>query len=155
MFEEVTTDALLDWDVLRGEELVRHTYSVADISIFPFNLPNVEECDVKPDVLNYAYYKGVMWHVNRCQEYYYFGIGSSGSVVCKTCLPAARYALFSVHSNAYINKLHVHASMLVNCLHCNRRIPSVAIGKCNISDCDFIESVPMYKCLRIKPVVKK
>lgn len=148
MANEVTSDFVLDWDILRGNQMVRRPYSVADVNNFPLSYP-VLPCDVKLDILNYAYNKGVMCRVNRCQEYYYFGIDNYGSVVCEKCLPAARYALFSVHDRAYVNKLHVHVNMLVQCLHCNHRISSVAIGKCKISDCDYIESKLMYQCVRM------
>lgn len=124
---------------------------VANVALHPFKYPNSEKCEVIPEVVTAAYKKGIMWVSPRCQQYYYFGIEGRGSVVCEKCMRAARYALFSVYDSAYVNLLHAHLNQMANCLHCNSRIPSVSIKKCqcNKNEEELVRSAPMYRSVRM------
>jgi len=145
-----TQPPLLDWEALCRVDRQRHPYSVADVAVYPFKFANSEKCEVIPQVVTAAYVNGIIWAVPRCQQYYYFGVEGRGSVVCEKCMRAARYALFSVYNSAYVNLLHVHSNSLANCLHCNGRIFSVSVKKCecNKNEEELIRSAPMYRCIR-------
>lgn len=122
---DVSQVPLLDWDALRSADLMSWG-SVEDVNLgwFPNN------CEVKLEVVHYAYMRGICYPLQRCQTYFYIGTRNFGSVICEVCMPAARYTIFSVCDSAYIYKIHVHIDNLVMCLHCNRRIGSLALRNC-------------------------
>ena len=146
---EVSDVSLLNWDTLRSADLVRRQYSVEDGNLCWF------PCEVKPEVLNYAYMRGTYYPLQRCQTYFYIGTQNFGSVICELCLPAARYTVFSVYDSAFIYKIHIHMDNLSMCLHCNRRIGSLALRNCEAheNEKDLIMYQKLYRCLhKIKNV---
>lgn len=116
---------VLDWDALRSADLVRWG-SVEEVNFgwFPNN------CEVKLEVIQYAYTRGICYPLQRCQTYFYIGTQNFGSVICEVCMPATQYTIFSVCDSPYIYKIHVHIDNLAMCLYCNRRIGSLALGNC-------------------------
>lgn len=143
-------DYLLDWDVLKGADLDRYPYSVADVSVYPFKYENSDKCDIIPEVISAAYRNSINLAVSRCQQYYYIGTESQGSVVCQNCMRAARYTLFSVFKTAFINLMHVHFNSLPICFYCKCKIQSISIKKCvcNKNVEELVRSAPMYRVLR-------
>lgn len=147
-----TVVSLVNWDVLRSGHLERQTYR---------GMPLVESIDTKiePDVIKYAaYIRGTPWPQERCQEYFYFGSEGYGTVVCKGCLPAARYALFSVVEKAFIYLIHSHLKCIVTCLFCNRRMATSSIRTCmmynNVEH--IVKYEPKWKCIWTgEPLAKK
>lgn len=132
---------LLSWDVLRSSEMKRHKYSVRRV----INSP----AEVKPEVIYYAaYIRGISWPEQRCQEYFYFSVRGHASVVCSSCLPAARFSLFSVFEDSTIQLIHSHIKSVVMCLFCNQRIPAFPINNCthykNVDN--IVKYCSMYKC---------
>lgn len=144
---------LLDWTVLRNPHLQRWKYSVAHVSQYMH--PNISNCPINEVILNYLYSNSTPCPSQRCQRYLFFGIEGYGSIVCEDCLPAARYALFSLCNPAYINKIHVHVSNVLDCQHCNRRIASSSISRCvtNRNEGNIILIEPKYRCMRVNNIL--
>lgn len=144
---EIGTEDLIDWFKINESDCQRWRY----IEVLSDNFLQSGEKKIIPKVFLYAYSKCIYFPVQMCQSYFYVGIENTGSIVCKTCLVAARYSAFSFSEKAFIVNFHIHAQSVVVCLYCNKRVSSTRLNKCseNPNRQGLFELSKFSQCMRI------
>lgn len=143
--------SLIDWKLLTNIDFIRYLYKVIEITTHPDPFQYRDKWAVRTDVVGYAYSTGIYRSTVRCQEMYYFGVEGFGSIVCKNCLFGARFALFSLHEDSYVCKLHAHSLFSAKCLYCNRLITSTPVSRCleYKNEIGIFMISALYRCLRV------
>ncbi|CAH2017474.1 unnamed protein product [Acanthoscelides obtectus] len=131
---------LIKWSELQDGYRVRYPYGLSYEG-------SVRNAYVEWSVCQESYARGVEWSEERCQQYYYIGTSMMGSIVCERCIIGAKYALFSIYDDGYVNKMHIHSKHLAKCLYCERRIASSSVRQCDNSP---LGAKQLYSCRRRK-----
>lgn len=114
------SEILIDWEQKTSNSLRRHKYEVLSLT----------DTDIFCKVLRIAYAKGLVWVHERCQIFFYMEVKGQASIICKDCIPSARYSVFSTSNEAVLTQYHAHSVSLASCLYCKKRMKSISLSKC-------------------------
>ena len=132
---------LIDWEDIQSSRHKRYAYySSEDGQVHRDEL-------LETVALLQSLKQGIKEKNDTCQKFYVFrGLSNKTSLVCEECLPAARYALYSICEGSYIAKYHQHSRDIPRCFHCRRRVKSESIASCY----DREASTVISRCIRMK-----